>query len=143
MKRLAKVAGGSMAPTYRSSDLLLTRPVGRRGRSVRRGDVVVFRRDGALMVKRVVAMHGDVVEMEAGRLSVNGKTVDGRPHVTGASKQTWRVPAGNLFVAGDNSMASDDSRVWAQPFIAAGTVESVVTRRLTPRRQVSLAGRAG
>ena len=31
------------------------------------------------MVKRVVGLAGDLVELEAGRLFVNGQSVDGRP----------------------------------------------------------------
>src|SRR5674476_1203034 len=79
MKRLVRVVGESMAPTYRSSDLLLTRPVGRAGARLQRGDVVVFRHGELRMIKRVVGLPGDLVELEAGRLFVNGEPVDGRP----------------------------------------------------------------
>ncbi len=148
MNRLVRVAGESMAPTYRSSDLLLTRPVGRAG--VRRGDVVVFRHGGLRMIKRVVGLPGDLVELEAGRLFVNGESVDGRPRVPGAYTQTWRVPAASYFVAGDNPAVSDDSRVWDEPFVPVESVAAVVTRRLvgsarpwgfTPRRRAAAAGR--
>src|SRR5665648_1193569 len=84
MNRLVRVAGESMAPTYRSSDLLLTRPAGRAGVRARRGDVVVFRHGEVRMIKRVVGLPGDLVELEAGRLFVNGEPVDGRPRVRGA-----------------------------------------------------------
>lgn len=90
MKRLVRVVGESMAPTYRSSDLLLTRPVGPAGARARRGDVVVFRLDELRMIKRVVGLPGDLVELEAGRLFVNGDPVDGRPRVPGAYAQTVR-----------------------------------------------------
>lgn len=133
MKRLVRVAGESMAPTYRPSDLLLTWPVGRSGAPVERGDVVMFRSGDVRMIKRVVGLAGDVVEMEAGRLSVNGKSLDGLPRVPGAFTQTWQVPGNSYFMAGDNPAASDDSRVWDEPFVAAGSVEAVVTRRLVGR----------
>lgn len=130
MNRLVRVVGDSMAPTYRSSDLLLARPAGRSGAAAGRGDVVVLRRGGLRMIKRVVGVRGDVVEMEAGRLFVNGESVDGRPRVPGAYTQTWRVPAGSSFVAGDNAAVSDDSRVWEAPFVPDGDVVAVVARRL-------------
>jgi signal peptidase I len=43
-----------------------------------RGDIVTFRspRDGTLLIKRVVALPGDVVEMRNERLYVNGKGAD-------------------------------------------------------------------
>src|SRR5665648_320785 len=125
-----RVAGESMAPTYRSSDLLLTRPAGRAGVRARRGDVVVFRHGELRMIKRVVGLPGDFVEMEAGRLFVNGESVDGRPRVRGAYTQTWRVPGASSFMAGDNPAVSDDSRVWGEPFVLVESVEAVVTRRL-------------
>ena len=135
MKRVVKVAGESMAPTYRSGDLLLTRDVGRNGLP-RRGEVVLFRHGGAQMIKRVEGVADDRVELEAGRLFVNGRSVDGRPRVRGAYTQAWRVPMGSYFVAGDNPDVSDDSRVWDEPFVQVDHVDSVVTRRLagSPRR---------
>ena len=43
-----------------------------------RGDIVTFRspRDGTLLIKRVVALPGDVVEMRNERLTINGKDAD-------------------------------------------------------------------
>jgi signal peptidase I len=43
-----------------------------------RGDIVTFRspRDGTLLIKRVVALPGDVVEMRNERLFINGKGAD-------------------------------------------------------------------
>jgi signal peptidase I len=135
---LVRVSGGSMAPTLRSSDLLVTRPVGRAGLRVGRGDVVVLRHGGVRMVKRVVALPGDVVELEAGRLFVDGASVDGRPRVRGAAVATWRVPAATCFVAGDDAAVSDDSRVWDEPFVRAEDVDGVVVGRLGlhPRRSL-------
>ncbi|WP_372594930.1 signal peptidase I [Actinotalea sp.] len=147
MIRLVRVSGDSMVPTYRSGDLLLTRPVGRGVGVASRGDVVVVRRGTLRILKRVVGVPGDVVELEAGRLVVNGRSVDGRPRVRGALPVRWSVPAGNLFLAGDNAEGSDDSRVWGRPFVPAGSVEAVVSRRLVrpgglrPRRRSAAAGR--
>ena len=148
--RIVRVAGQSMAPTYRSSDLLLIRPVGRRRARAQRDDVVVFRHGDRRMIKRVVGLPGDLVELEAGRLFVNGESVDGRPRVRGAYTQTWRVPGASYFMAGDNPAISDDSRVWGEPFVPVENVEAVVTRPLVgprrprglkPRRPVAAAGR--
>lgn len=148
MSHLVRVAGESMAPTYRSSDVLLTRPVG--GTGVRRGDVVVFRRGALKLVKRAVGVPGDLVELEAGRLFVNGEPVHGSPRVPGAHTQTWLVPEASYFVAGDNPAVSDDSRVWDEPFVQLAGVEAVLARllpgrarrwRFTPRRRAAAAGR--
>jgi signal peptidase I len=78
------------------------------------------------MIKRVVGMPGDLVELEAGRLFVNGQSVHGQRRVAGAYTQAWRVPPAHYFMAGDNPAASDDSRVWDEPFVPVEAIESVV-----------------
>ncbi|HEY3547597.1 MAG TPA: signal peptidase I [Propionicimonas sp.] len=138
MTRLVRVAGESMAPTYRPSDLLLVRAAGRPGAYPRRGDVVVFRHGELRMIKRAVGLPGDLVELEAGRLFVNGASVDGRPKVPGAVIRTWRVPESSYFVVGDNAAGSDDSRVWDEPFVRREGLDGVVTSRVWSGR---LAGR--
>ncbi len=142
MVRIVRVAGESMAPTYRSSDLLLTRPVGRASGIPSRGTAIVFHRDGRRLVKRAVAGPGDTVEMEAGRLFVNGASVDGRQRLHGAHTVTWLVPEASYFVVGDDAMASDDSRVWEQPFVSAKDVDATIARRLSLRRSSGGAHRA-
>lgn len=134
MKRVVKVAGESMAPTYRTGDLLLTRGAGRAGLA-RRGEVVVLRHAGTRMLKRVVGLPGDRVELEAGRSFVNGESVDGRARVPGAHIQAWRVPLHSYFVVGDNPGLSDDSRVWDEPFVPVDHVEAVVVGRLAGARR--------
>lgn len=123
-----------MAPTYCSGDLLLTRGAGRAG-LVRRGEVVVLRHAGTRMLKRVVALPDDRVELEAGRVFVNGQSIDGRARVPGAHVQVWRVPVDRYFVAGDSPGLSDDSRVWDEPFVPSDHVEAVVVRRLAGARR--------
>lgn len=46
-----------------------------RGDSVRRGDIVIFDspRDGKRLIKRIVAVGGDEVRIEDGRLAINGE----------------------------------------------------------------------
>ncbi|WP_284550494.1 signal peptidase I [Aestuariimicrobium sp. T2.26MG-19.2B] len=119
---VVRVAGRSMQPTLEPGDLLLTLPV-----AGRRGDLVVLRHEsGARYVKRVVAAAGDVVELEAGRLRVNGRAMDGRPPGAGAVVARWEVPPGTVFVVGDNQLVSDDSRTWTEPFVPVGATRRAV-----------------
>ncbi len=65
------------------------------------GDIIIFRHDGKLLVKRIAAVGGDTVEK-------NGVTMT--------------VPEGCYYVLGDNTNYSYDSRYWEKPFIKEGTV---------------------
>lgn len=122
---VVRVRGCSMSPTLRDGQWLLTRP--RRRADV--GDIVVFTTArGERHVKRIAAGPGDLVELEAGRLFVNQRSCDGRPRVAGARVQSWRVPAGHVFVLGDNLRVSNDSRVWPQPFVPVGRISGVALR---------------
>ena len=112
-----------MQPALDDGRWLLTRPAGRR---VHVGDIVVFTRgSGQRCVKRVAAGPGDLVQLEAGRLSVGQRPDDGRPQARGAWVVRWRVPEGHVFVIGDNHHASDDSRVWNEPFVPVSRISGV------------------
>ena len=121
---VVRVRGRSMQPALEHGQWLLTRP---RGRRVGVGDIVVFTvgRGGERYVKRIAAGPGDLVELEAGRLFVNGASYDGRPRTAGARVEAWTVPAGHVFLVGDNLRQSDDSRVWQEPFVPLDRISGV------------------
>ena len=87
------------------------------GRTPRRGDVVVFdypedpRRQ---FVKRIIGEPGDLVSIDAGRVSVNGAVLD-ETYLTelgNSSMHTVALDDGEYFVLGDNRRGSQDSRHW-------------------------------
>jgi signal peptidase I len=111
--QLMRVDSGSMAPTVSPGDLLgvdrWAGPVGRR-------DVVVVPHPetGELLVKRVVALGGDRVGLEDGVLVVDGEAVC-EPSIDPARQDgVWfgpvTVPAGEVFLLGDDRGSSIDSR---------------------------------
>ena len=123
------IPSGSMLPTLELKDRILVEKIrpklaDQRHRALGIGDVVVFSVPEALidagydpntaLIKRVVAGPGDTVEVRDGELRRNGQTVnepwrdDAMDYVM--SERT--VPAGALWVLGDNRNASLDSHLW-------------------------------
>lgn len=122
------IPSGSMEQTLMIDDRVLVNELVPRVAPVRRGDVVVFRDPGGWLgpgmgddlVKRVIGMPGDTVTCcdAQGRLSVNGHPVDESyvvrsPGSDRVAKDDFSVtvPAGQLWVMGDNRGNSADSRV--------------------------------
>ena len=115
--RIYSIPTASMTPTLLVGDHIVVTPY--HGATPGRGDVVVFRspasRSNDLLVKRSVAVPGDLVETHSGRLFVGGHAV-AEPYVlapmTTGSVPSQVVPAECFFVLGDNRANSFDSRQW-------------------------------
>lgn len=132
----------SMEPTLLVGDRIAVERVTYRFREPRRGDIVVF--EGAPgepphLVKRVIGLPGDHIEITDGEVSVNGETVD-EPYVDrpdGRSSGPYDVPAGQLFFLGDNRGHSDDSR-YGLGFVDRGRVVGRSVVRIWPFTRLGL-----
>jgi signal peptidase I len=119
------IPSGSMLPTLQLEDrVLVQKLLPRLGVNPGVGAIVVFHPPQALLeagydgqaalIKRVVAVSGDQVEVRDGRLWRNGEAVDPDwSHGPMAySLAPLRVPPRHLLVLGDNRNASLDSHLW-------------------------------
>lgn len=110
-----EVIGPSMEGTLFNGDYVYAI----RSSSPRRGDIVIIQTDDGRIIKRVIALGGDTVELKAGVLYVNGEKVD-EPYIdpehntasyyVNSFKLEGPVPEGYMFFMGDNRDDSNDSR---------------------------------
>ncbi|MCY4108745.1 MAG: signal peptidase I [Chloroflexi bacterium] len=120
-----RVQGPSMHPNLISNELVLVSKLSYINSSPERGDVVVFRKPGGDsedLVKRIVGMPGETIEMRTGRVFVNGLEIEETGYVDRlgtAVVPPVRIPAGSYFVLGDNRSVSEDSRRFGAVPLAA------------------------
>lgn len=107
-----QVEGSSMNPTLKINDIVLAVT----GANPVKGDVIAFHHNNKLHIKRVVAVAGDEVGIDGeGVVTVNGKRLN-EPYAAELSLGScdiifpFQVPAGTVFVLGDNRPVSLDSR---------------------------------
>lgn len=113
-----EVPTGSMEPTIMSHDRIVSEKVSLWFAEPEAGDVVVIANPigGAIpFVKRVIALPGQTVDVQDGRVLVDGEPLD-EPYTHGLQTRPvivelpTTVPEGQLWVMGDNRPGSKDSR---------------------------------
>src|SRR5437870_5606779 len=112
-----KVEGTSMMPSLDDQERIFVNKFVYRIEPIERGDIIVFhypRDPSKSFIKRVIALAGDRVRIEAGQVFVNDQALDEEyvPHafVDERSYPEIVVPADSYFVLGDHRTMSNDSR---------------------------------
>ena len=106
------------------------------------GDILVFYYNNKILVKRVIAMAGDWVDIdEDGTVYVNGEALD-EPYVQEKAlgdcdiELPYQVPDGRLFVMGDHRSVSADSRSTAVGCVASEQIVGKLVFRVWPLTQM-------
>ncbi len=133
-----QIGGDSMSPTLESGEIILSMP----GKSMKRGDVICFRFQDRIMVKRVIAVSGDRVDLkENGDVYVND-VLQEEPYLAekafGACsvQLPYQVPAGSVFVMGDSRAVSVDSRSNAVGSISSDMIMGKLLLRIWPLNRI-------
>ncbi len=111
-----RVDGFSMLPTLEDGEFVLVSKLNYKLGEIQRGDIIVFHfpmDPQQELIKRVIGLPGDYVQVQDGVVYVNGQALD-EPYIAAppAYSNQWTVPEDRLFVLGDNRNDSSDSHSW-------------------------------
>jgi signal peptidase I len=115
------VVGSSMEPSFFEGERLLVSKASYFFGEPKRGDVIVFEPPGQRngdYIKRVIALPGDMVEINSGTVYVNGSPLE-EPYIVHPPQYTCQeqeIDDNSYFVLGDNRSNSNDSHTgWLVP----------------------------
>ena len=111
-----RVDGPSMNTTLADGEIVVLNKIEYRKKDIERYDVIVVKIDGKKIVKRVIGLPNEVIEIKDNKIYADGKELDN----SFASTETddfdlseiglVKIPGDSYFVLGDNREVSLDSR---------------------------------
>ena len=109
---ILRIYGSSMTPTLVNGNIVAAV----RNGTYQRGDIIAFYYNNKILVKRVIGMPGEWVDMdENGNVTIDGEPLE-EPYLTEKAlgecdiELPYQVPEGRYFVMGDHRSVSSDSR---------------------------------
>jgi signal peptidase I len=137
----------SMQPNFYTNDYLFISKQSYKlfGGQPERGDVIVFKSkledaegETKMLIKRVIGVPGDVINIHDGKVYINGKETDDNytmDNYTTGNITELVVPADHLFCMGDNRAVSIDSRSDSVGLVSYKDIVGKVVFRVFPLRK--------
>ena len=129
-----QIFGSSMAPTLNDGEIVLSLKTS----DFQHGDVVAFYYNNKILVKRVIAVSGEWVDITPeGDVFVNGEQLD-EPYLNEKAlgdcniELPYQVPESRIFVMGDHRSVSIDSRNTAVGCVAEEQIVGKLVYRIWP-----------
>lgn len=126
------VNGDSMSPYLEDGDYLIMNKTAYENADPDYGDVIVFKNDGKLLIKRVIGKPGDSIEIKDGNVYRNGELIDDYVDIYTEPEVSTELDYGEFFVLGDNREVSLDSRFPDVGNVQRSTICGRVILRLFP-----------
>ena len=134
------IPSGSMIPTLNIQDRLIVTRIWNKD-NIKRGDILVFTSHelNETVIKRVIGLPGDHIEITDGVVKVNGEVLE-EDYVKNneARSGIYDVPEGKIFFLGDNRAVSYDARYWENPYIDKEDVQGKAQLRYYPIKDFGL-----
>lgn len=131
--------GNAMEPTLKEGQLVAAL----RTDNVKSGDIICFYYNNKVLIKRVIAIGGDTVDIDwHGTVSVNGVVIE-EPYLTKNAfgecnvSLPFKVPQSKVFVMGDNRSVSIDSRHTEVGCISQEQIIGKLILRIWPLNAIS------
>ena len=135
---ILRIYGSSMSGTVDNGDLVASIKTS----DMKTGDVIAFYYNNNILVKRVIAVSGDFVDIdEEGNVYVNQALLN-EPYLSSKAfgetniELPYQVPEDRIFVMGDNREVSIDSRNTAVGCVAGEQVVGKIVFRIWPLSQI-------
>lgn len=133
-----RITGNTMNPTLDEGNIVLSIRTG----NLKEGDLAAIRYSDKILVRRVIGLPGDRIEMdESGTVRVNGEVL-AEDYVSnpeaGQTDLTYPfvVPEGQYFMMGDNRNVSIDSRNSAIGCIPEDMIAGKLMMRIFPLNEI-------
>ncbi len=133
-----RIYGASMNPTLVDGDIV----VSVKNADFKRGEVIAFYCNNKILVKRVIALPGEWVNIdENGVVSINDQVIS-EPYISEFAlgecdiNLPYQVPDGRIFVMGDHRSVSVDSRSTTVGCVSEEQIVGRLTFRLWPLKDL-------
>lgn len=137
------VQGYSMNPTLTNNDILIAS----KSKKIERGDIIAFSYNNKIMIKRVIALEGEVIDINnEGVVYIDGRVLD-EPYIEDNFRGNtdinypYQIPINSVFIMGDNRSDSIDSRLSEVGSIDKEQIIGKVFLRVWPMKSIKFIGK--